>query len=143
VHAHLGFVTEYRHQVFSSRHLERVEQTMRDVRADFGAELREFNGEPEHAHLLVNFPPTAAISRLVNSLKGVPSGRLRQEFPRPASPLLAGQARWSGHYFAGSLADARITVLRRYIEQQTAYPDRPCPATSTTSLHGWRTGSYW
>ena len=32
-------------------------------------------------HLLVNFPPTVAISRLVNSLKGVSSRRLRQEFP--------------------------------------------------------------
>ena len=31
--------------------------------------------------LLVNFPPTVAISRLVNSLKGVSSRRLRQEFP--------------------------------------------------------------
>ena len=47
---------------------------MRDVRADFRAELAEFNGEPEHVHLLANFPPTAAISRLVNSLKGAPAG---------------------------------------------------------------------
>jgi hypothetical protein len=30
---------------------------MRDVCADFGAELREFNARRTHAHLLVNFPP--------------------------------------------------------------------------------------
>jgi hypothetical protein len=35
----------------------------------FGAELAEFSGEAEHVHLLVNFPPTVAISRLVNSPK--------------------------------------------------------------------------
>ena len=29
---------------------------MLDVYADFGAELREFNGEPDHVHLLVTFP---------------------------------------------------------------------------------------
>lgn len=48
---------------------------------DFEAELVEFNGEANHVHLLVNFPSKAAVSRLVNSLKGVSSRRLRQEFP--------------------------------------------------------------
>jgi hypothetical protein len=54
---------------------------MRDACADFRAELREFNGEPDHVHLLVNFPPTMTISHLVNSRKGVPSHGLRLEFP--------------------------------------------------------------
>ena len=53
---------------------------MRDVCADFGAELREFNGGAEHVYL-VGFPLTAAISRLVNRSKGVSYRRLRQEFP--------------------------------------------------------------
>ena len=55
---------------------------MRDVCADFGAEMAEFNGEPEHVHLLVNFPPTVATSRLVNSLERVSSRRLRQHYWR-------------------------------------------------------------
>ena len=54
---------------------------MRDVCADFEAELVEFDGESNHVHLLVNFPPKVAVSRLVNSLKGVSSRRMRQEFP--------------------------------------------------------------
>ncbi|SFT22874.1 Transposase IS200 like [Streptomyces sp. ok210] len=41
----------------------------------------EFNGEANYVHLLVNFPPMVAVSRLVNSLNGVSSHRLRQEFP--------------------------------------------------------------
>ena len=44
---------------------------MRAVCADFGCELMEFNGENNHVHLLVNFPPKVALSKLVNSLKGV------------------------------------------------------------------------
>ena len=42
---------------------------MREVRADFGTELAEFNGEANHVHLLVNFPPTVAVSQQVNSPK--------------------------------------------------------------------------
>ena len=57
--AHLVFVTRYR--VFAARHPDCIQQIMRDVRADFGTELAEFNGEPERVHLLVNLPPTVAI----------------------------------------------------------------------------------
>ena len=81
MHVHLVFVTKFRHKVFGDRHLSRIEQIMRDVCADFEAELVEFNGENNHVHLLVNFPPKVAVSKLVNSLKGDSSRRLRQEFP--------------------------------------------------------------
>jgi len=118
LHVHLVFVTKYRHPVFTGTHLERMEQIMRDVCADFGAELAEFNGELGHVHLLVNFPPTVAISRLVNSLKGVSSRRLRQEFPDLRPHYWRAQRLWSGSYFAGSAGGAPISVLRQYIEQQ-------------------------
>jgi putative transposase len=117
LHVHLVFVTKYRHPVFTARHLERMEQIMRAVCADFGAELREFNGEAEHVHLLVNFPPTVAVSRLVNSLKGVTSRRLRQEFPDLRAHYWRANRLWSGSYFAGSVGGAPISVLRQYIEQ--------------------------
>jgi REP element-mobilizing transposase RayT len=70
--------------VFTAAHLERMQEIMRDVCADFKTELAEFNGQASHVHLLVNFPPTVAIPRLVNSLKGLSSRRLRQEFPELA-----------------------------------------------------------
>ena len=94
---------------------------MRDGCTDFGCDLAEFNGEGSHVHLLVNFPPKVALSRLVNSLKGVSSRRLRQEFPGLRRHYWQANRLWSGSYFAGSLAGAPITVLRQYIEQQ----DRP------------------
>ena len=118
LHAHLVFVTKYRHAVFTARHLERMEEIMRDVCADFGTELAEFNGEANHVHLLVNFPPTVAVSRLVNSLKGVSSRRLRLEFPDLVRHYWRAKRLWSGSYFAGSVGGAPISVLRQYIEQQ-------------------------
>lgn len=118
LHAHLVFVTKYRHPVFNGAHLERMGQIMRDVCADFESELAEFNGESNHVHLLVNFPPKVALSRLVNSLKGVSSRRLRQEFPELARHYYRANKLWSGSYFAGSVGGAPITVLRQYIEQQ-------------------------
>ncbi|MBF6518493.1 IS200/IS605 family transposase [Nocardia cyriacigeorgica] len=117
LHAHLVFVTKYRHRVFSDHHLARMEEIMRAVCADFEVELVEFNGESNHVHLLVNFPPKVALSKLVNSLKGVSSRRLRQEFPELVQHYWRAQRLWSGSYFAGSVG-APIGVLRQYIEQQ-------------------------
>ncbi len=81
IHAHLVFITKHRHKVFNDKHLTRMEEIMRAVCEDFESELAEFNGENNHVHLLVNFPPKVAVSKLVNSLKGVSSRRLRQEYP--------------------------------------------------------------
>jgi REP element-mobilizing transposase RayT len=44
----------------------------------FRQELVEFNGEGDHVHLLVEYPPRVAFSKLVNSLKGVSSRMLRR-----------------------------------------------------------------
>jgi len=118
LHAHLVFVTKYRREVFNDEMLTRCEAIMRDVCESFGAELREFNGEGDHVHLLVHYPPKIALSKLVNSLKGVSSRRMRQEFPDLVRHYYRANKLWSGSYFAGSVGGAPLSVLRQYIEQQ-------------------------
>ena len=91
---------------------------MRAVCADFETELVEFTGENNHVHLLVNFPPKVALAKLVNSLKGVSSRRMRQEFPDLRLHYYRANKLWSGSYFAGSVGGAPLSVVRQYIEQQ-------------------------
>ena len=74
MHVHLVFVTRYRRQIFDHDATEKLRAYFSNVCADFEAELVEMDGEPDHVHLLINYPPKLAISSLVNSLKGV-SGR--------------------------------------------------------------------
>ncbi|MFU8872787.1 IS200/IS605 family transposase [Micromonospora sp. SL4-19] len=118
LHVHLVFVTKLRHKVFTDRHLARLEEIMRAVCGDFETELVEFNGEGEHVHLLVNFPPKVAVSKLVNSLKGVSSRRMRQEFPDLVPHYYQANRLWSASYFAGSVGGAPLSMLHQYIEQQ-------------------------
>jgi putative transposase len=114
----LVFVTKFRHRVFGNAHLARMEEIMRAVCADFETELVEFNGENNHVHLLVNFPPKVALAKLVNSLKGVSSRRMRQEFPDLVRHYYRANKLWSGSYFAGSAGGAPPSIVRQYIEQQ-------------------------
>src|ERR1039458_7341588 len=123
VHDQLVFLTRYRHPVFTARHLGRTEKIMRAVCTDFETGLAESSGETSHVHLLVNFPPKLALSRLVNSLKGLSSRRLRQEFPELRRHYWKANRLWSGSYFAGSVGGAPISVLRQYSNSRTGPPD--------------------
>lgn len=122
MHAHLVFITKYRHPVFTDTHLRRMEEIMQAVCEDFETELTEFNGESNHVHLLVHFPPKIAVSKLVNSLKGVSSRMLRKEFEDLRFAYWKGVRLWSGSYFAGSVGGAPLSVVRQYIEQQQRPP---------------------
>lgn len=118
LHVHLVFVTKYRRDVFTKAILDDLREVFASVCADFGAELVEFDGEDDHVHLLVNYPPKVAVSNLVNSLKGVSSRMIRKKDYPSLRKKLWGGALWSPSYFAGSCGGAPITVIRQYIEQQ-------------------------
>jgi putative transposase len=68
LHAHLVFGTNYRRPMFTDPMLTFCELTMRAVCAELEVELVELNGESDHVHLLVAYPPTLAISALVQRL---------------------------------------------------------------------------
>ncbi len=86
MHAHLVFITKYRHPVFTDTHLTRIEEIMREVCGDFETELEEFNGEVDHVHLLVSFPPKVTVSKLVNSLKEVSSAAVPAKTSKTCGP---------------------------------------------------------
>ncbi len=118
LHVHLVFVTKYRRHVFTKAILDDLKLIFENVCRDFEAELVEFDGEDDHVHLLVNYPPKVAISNLVNSLKGVSSRMIRQKNYPTIKQKLWGNALWSPSYFAGSCGGAPISIIRQYIEQQ-------------------------
>ena len=60
---------------------ERLQAIFEKVCRDFQAQLVEMNGQAEHVHLLINYPPKQPVSSVVNSLKGVSSRLLRIERP--------------------------------------------------------------
>ena len=105
MHVHLVFVTKYRRNVFTKEVLDDLKIFFEKVCVDFEAELVEFDGEDDHVHLLVNYPPKVAVSSLVNSLKGVSSRMIRKKNYPSIKKKLWGGALWSPSYF-GFFAEA-------------------------------------
>lgn len=117
MHVHLVFVTKYRRMVFDGDAIERLRMIFTKVCADFEAQLIEMDGEIDHVHLLVEYPPKVPVSALVNSLKGVSSRLLRKERTDIQEHYWKGKL-WSPSYFASSCGGAPVSIVRQYIEQQ-------------------------
>jgi putative transposase len=100
--------------VFTRAVLDYMRPVLVAICADFDSELTECDGEDDHVHLLVGYRPTVQLSKLVNSLKGVSSRRLRQRF---AVKTHRGHL-WSPSYFAESCGGAPLSVIRHYGENQ-------------------------
>jgi putative transposase len=117
LHVHLVFVTKYRKKIFDADAIHRLNTIFDKVCRDFQSQLIELNGEVDHVHLLVNYPPKHSVSSLVNSLKGVSSRLLRLERPDIERKYWK-DVLWSPSYLAASCGGAPISIVRQYIEQQ-------------------------
>ena len=111
------FVIKYRRRVLTGPLLIELEDVFRAILADLHADLTEFNGEPDHVHLSVSYPPNVAVGELARRLKGGSSHYLRARYPqltnRPSRTAL-----WTSAYFAASAGGAPLDIIRRYIQQQ-------------------------
>jgi len=113
---HLVCVAKYRDEVFSNQELGLLESVFRNIAEKMDFQILEFNGEEEHIHALVEYPPKLSVSEIVNALKGVSSRRHGQAgFKKPHGKA----ALWSPSYFAVSVGGAPIEVLIQYIKDQS------------------------
>ena len=117
MHVHLIFVTKYRRKIFDGDAIDKLREHFRRVANDFGAKVIESNGEDNHVHLLVEYPPKVSVSSLVRSMKGVSSRMLRQERPDIAQHYWKDML-WSPSYFAASCGGAPLSIIKAYVEQQ-------------------------
>ncbi|MCB5163005.1 IS200/IS605 family transposase, partial [Marinomonas algarum] len=75
----------------------------------------------------INYPPKVQLTKLVNSLKGVSSRKMKQYHPELEPPAYLKNALWARSYFAGSCGGASIDVLKGYIALNS---DNKCDTAS-------------
>jgi putative transposase len=116
---HLVCVTKYRRKVFDDAALGWLREHFDKISQHMGCSLLACDGEADHLHAVIEYPPKISISVLVNALKGTSSRLLRKERPDIARRYHDGVL-WSPSYFAASTGGAPLEVVRRYVEQQRA-----------------------
>jgi putative transposase len=116
---HLVCVTKYRRKVLDGDAIERLRGHVGRICEGLGAELLALDGEADHIHALIEYPPKHSVSLLVNAIKGASSRRLRAERPDIAERYRQ-DVLWSPSYFAASTGGATLDAVRRYVDQQRA-----------------------
>lgn len=122
LYVHLVFVTKYRRGVLTTEAIDWLTLHFTKVCAMQGAFLDACDGEDDHIHLVVNYPPTVSVSALVNTLKGTSSRSLRTTFPALTKRYHKGVL-WTPSYFAASTGGVTLDKIKRYVEtQRTSSP---------------------
>jgi len=114
---HLVFTTKYRRKVFDGHMIGQIREAFDSACEKLDCRIIEFDGEEDHVHLLVEYPPKLAVSVLVNNLKSTSSRHVRflnTQLPR----LSKSSALWSRSYFACSAGGATIETLKAYVNDQ-------------------------
>lgn len=131
---HMVFVTKYRRKVITERVHAVMAEAFREVCAKLECDLVEVGYEPDHAHLLIAYPPKVTLSTLAQYLKGLSSRRVRaRRFPEVARKLW-GAHFWSPSYCAVSCGGAPLATVRAYVKAQRGEPSSSDGAASSPAL---------
>ena len=117
---HVIWCPKFRRRVLVGDVGVRLKQSIGEVVAEAGGEVIEVEVVADHVHLLVEVPPAAALSGLVQKLKRRSSRMLRAELPTLARlpALWRLLALWSPSWFVSTVGGAPLDVVRRYVENQ-------------------------
>lgn len=118
LNVHVVLVTKYRKNAITDRVRELLIATTREVCERHGAELLEADGEADHLHLLISYPPKVSLSTLVMAVKTNTSKRVRAQEWDEVSRALWGNHFWSPSYFVASTGGAPLEKAAAYVRSQ-------------------------
>lgn len=114
---HLIFTTKYRRKIFDDMLLQQIREAFQSAAEKLEIEILEMDGEADHVHVLIAYPPKLSISVLVNNLKSISSRRVRILNTNLRKASNSGVL-WSRSYFACSAGTATTEILKAYIASQ-------------------------
>jgi putative transposase len=112
---HIIWCPKYRRKVLTGDVEKRLIELLDEKSNEIGVEIETMEIMPDHVHLFVKTPPTAAPHWVVQQLKGYTSRRLRQEFSSLKSRL---PTLWTRSYYIESIGHISEATIKRYIEDQ-------------------------
>lgn len=115
---HLVLVTKYRHPVLNDEMLAHLRQHFSELLVSWRCELLEFGGEPDHVHLLFGAHPALELAGLVNNLKTASARKLQKPFAARLKSFYWKPGFWHRAYYLGSVGNASLETVKRYVEQQ-------------------------
>lgn len=103
--------TRGRRPVLRERHIETVEQLVRQTCEERGFALLEFAASSDHVHVLFGLKPTQSVASAVREIKGRTGMALLSQFPE-LRVWLRGNLTWDERYTVETVSAGRIEKVR-------------------------------
>ena len=115
---HFITVVKYRRKIFNNEQIvDLLKSTTMSIADSFDVEIINQETDQDHIHILFKANPTTELTKFINSLKGVTSRKLFQEFPEIKQKLWKGKL-WSPSYFLCTTGQVTLDQLKKYVENQ-------------------------
>jgi putative transposase len=114
---HLVWIPKYRKRILKGKLAARIDELLRLCAEANGWEVLELNVQQDHVHIVVQFVPTIAVSRMVQLLKGKSSKVIRFEFPE-LEEVYWGDSFWADGYFAETVGITNAETILNYVKNQ-------------------------
>lgn len=116
---HLIFVTKYRHPCISKAMLNDMKTMADRILKAWSGKVIEMEGESDHVHLIISYPPSKKLSNLVGNLKGSITKQLWYTYEdRLKSFYWKKRVLWTPSYFVASCGGVTVEQLKEYVQQQ-------------------------
>lgn len=120
---HLVFCTKYRYRVLTGQVATRAREIIREICGANYVDIVTGSMSPDHIHLLISLPPSIAVAKIVQYIKGKSSRKLLMEF-EVLRKRYWGQHLWARGYFIVSVGNVNTEDVQRYIEEQEEHHKR-------------------
>ncbi len=118
INYHIVFCPKYRHKIIRDKVEDTVKQTIQEICLTYGYTLIQMEAMPDHLHIFLSAPPTAAPTEIVRKLKSITANRILAAFPGLKKKYFWGSSLWSRGYYIGTAGNVSADTIRKYIEAQ-------------------------
>ena len=106
---------KYLRKAINDEILARLKEIFVSTLTKWESTLLDFNGESDHVHLIIDYKPDIALSKLIANLKTVSSRLIRKEFPDLAAKYFDNKPYfWTVAYFVASCGGVKYLSKINY-----------------------------
>ena len=115
--AHAAGVRNSRKRILEGRLARRIEELLRECADVNRWKIEELNIQKDHVHMVLQFRPDVALSKMVQLFKGKSSKIIRQEFSE-LKEVYWGNSFWADGFFAETVGKVDLEVIKAYVRNQ-------------------------
>ncbi|MED7788555.1 IS200/IS605 family transposase [Francisella sp. 19X1-34] len=118
---HLIWIPKYRKRVLTGKVAERTRDLLRQISMEHEIHIISGKVSSDHIHMFVCYRSQMSVSKMVQSLKGISSRVLLQEFYHLKKQFW-GRHLWARGYMAVSSGNITDEMIQEYIDSQEGEP---------------------